>query len=68
MALSLQAKPSQAKPSQAKPNNTYYQMDKSLFAKRGLREIRNAFSGQSAGKGVFCFDRIYMMNYWNYLT
>mgnify|MGYP001597102581 CR=1 FL=1 len=36
---------------QAKPNKTYYQMDKSSFAKRG---VLNAFSGQSAGKGVFC--------------
>jgi len=29
-------------------------MDKSSFAKGGLMEIKNAFSGQSAGKGVFC--------------
>ncbi len=50
MALSLQAKPSQAK-----PNSTYYQMDKSPFSKRGRMGIINAFSGQSAGKGVFLF-------------
>ncbi len=51
----LQAKPSQAKPSQAKPSNTYYQMDKSSFVKSGVRGILNAFSGQGAGKGVFCW-------------
>ena len=45
--------------SQAKPSNTYYQIHKFLFAKG---RIINAFSGQSAGKGVFCFDRIYRMN------
>ncbi len=49
MALSLRAKPS----------NTYYQIHEFLFAKG---RIINAFSGQSAGKGVFCFDRIYRMN------
>jgi hypothetical protein len=34
-------------------------MDKSPFVKSGLRGIINAFSGQSAGKGVFCFIKRY---------
>ena len=56
MALSLQAK----------PNKTYYQMDKSSFAKGGVRRLQTPFLVKDSGKGVFCFDRIYRMNNWNH--
>jgi len=29
-------------------------MDKSSFAKRGVKGLKNAFSGENSRKGVFC--------------
>jgi len=37
-------------------------MDKSSFAKGGIRRLKTPFLAKNSGKGVFCFDRIYRMN------
>jgi len=37
-------------------------MDKSSFAKGGIRRLKTPFLGIDSRKGVFCFDRIYRMN------
>jgi len=37
-------------------------MDKSSFAKGGIRGLKTPFLGIDSRKGVFCFDRIYRMN------
>ncbi len=41
---------------EAKPNNTYYQMDKSSFAKGGISRLQTPFLVKDSGKGVFCIN------------